>query len=87
MYCKMTRCDERVDAYSTTHYVIWYFVYEWVRHFRLGELHVRVSNRFERYVQQEFVVEKISATSVKCCHYVPVSVRSSLQFLCSRSPE
>lgn len=84
---KVTCRYECVHADSSAHNVVADPVDKWIRCLRYGELHVRVANRSKGRVEEKFVVEKVGATSVKRCHYMPVSVRSSEQFLYSRSPE
>jgi hypothetical protein len=55
----MTCGDERVDAHSAAHDVIAYSVDEWVWRFRFRETHVRVANRSQSCVEEEFLVEKV----------------------------
>ena len=55
----MTCRDERVYADSSAHDVIVNPIDQWIRCLRFRKLHVRVANRFQRRVEEKFVVEKV----------------------------
>ena len=81
----MARRNERVDAYSSSHYVVHHAIDERVLCFGFRKLHMRISNSSQRDVQEQPVIKKVRSTAVECCHHMSVSVRSSGQFLYSRS--
>jgi len=83
----MTRCYQGVNAYSAAHNVIANSVDQRVCSVGYRKLHLRVTNRSQSGVQEKFVVKKVYATSKKRRYNVPVSVRSSAQFLYSRTSE
>jgi len=85
MNCKMACCDQRVNAYSSTHDVIVDTIDERICRFRFRKMHARVLNRLQSCVEDKFLIEKVRSTSMKRCDNMPVSVRSRKQVLYSRS--
>ena len=83
--CQVACCNECIDTYSSPHNVVSHAIDERILCFGFRQLHVCISNSFQSDVQQQFVIEKTRSTSMECCNYLSVSVRSSGQFLYSRS--